>query len=248
MSTAQKNLKENIKAQLNYVKEFLRKDAQSDHVRYVNTMINPITYVVAACLAIVLYIDYLHFDHFEHLSGLIAQIPSKACNIMSIAVPDICSWNLWETATHDWISLQNSCMRDTFTVSTVIILLLTFFKFYWSREITVEEALKKNIDTAALNFSFNSANESKVKTNQGAIKVSRLNSEKERKKTTQHELAKLMSSNEFSKYAESKGLDAAEYKKKHWSLFQNESGRASGKSSPKSKSPRKQNLNQTVPL
>ena len=56
--------------------EFFQRDAKSDHVRYVGTLINPLAYVAATVIAIAMYIDYLNYDHFDTLSHIIIDIPT----------------------------------------------------------------------------------------------------------------------------------------------------------------------------
>ena len=68
MTERREKLKQNIKAQLTYVKDFFRKDQKKSHVHYVDILINPALYIFAFFLAIVLYLDYLYTDHFDYIS------------------------------------------------------------------------------------------------------------------------------------------------------------------------------------
>ena len=78
MTQRREKLKQNIKAQLTYVKDFFRKDQKESHVHYVGILIHPGLYIAAFLLAIVLYLDYLYTDHFDYISQFIAKIDDKA--------------------------------------------------------------------------------------------------------------------------------------------------------------------------
>jgi len=108
MTQRRQKIKENLKAQMNYIKEFFRRDAKSDHVRYDSILTHPLTYVFAACMALVMYYDYLNTDHFNKISSKVAKIPEQIINIGDImlasgldlaesmnAKPDLSSFEKW---------------------------------------------------------------------------------------------------------------------------------------------------------
>ena len=71
MPKKREQLKQNMQTQLNYVKDFFQRDTRTNHVHYVDALIQPTLYIGLSLFAILLYMVYLRTDHFDKLGDFV---------------------------------------------------------------------------------------------------------------------------------------------------------------------------------